>query len=109
MAMNEVLGSAMRDVLILHAEAEPDATFVRSYLVPELGIGIDRVLLSSALPLGMTLVEAIEHGVASSRVTVVVVSSAFLAEGWAVFGESLAGHHAMRGGLLVPAAPAPRA
>ncbi len=102
MAMNEVLGRAMRDVLILHAEAEPDATFVRSYLVPELGIGIDRVMLSSALPLGMTLVEAIEHGVTSSRVTVVVVSSAFLAEGWAVFGESLAGHHAMRGGLLVP-------
>lgn len=95
-------GGGDKDVFILHAEDQADATFVRSYLVPELGLSSDRVLLSSALPPGMTVVQALEQGVVTSRVTVAVVSPAFLHESWSIFGETLAGYHAIYGGLLVP-------
>lgn len=90
----------MTDLFILHAEA--DTAFVRAQLVPELGLAPDRVLLSSELPLGTSVIEAIERGVAVSRVTAAVVSPAFLHESWARFGEALASHHATHGGLLVP-------
>jgi hypothetical protein len=94
--------AATMDVFILHADAEPDTTFVRSYLVPALGLETGCVLLSSDLPLGIASVEAIERGVTASRVTIVVVSPALLHERWALFGEALAGHHAAQGGLLIP-------
>jgi tetratricopeptide (TPR) repeat protein len=90
----------MRDVFVLHADA--DGAFVRSHLVPALGLPEDRVLLSSGLPLGTTVVQALEDGITNSKVTVVVVSPAFLAHSWSSFGEELAACHATRGGFVVP-------
>jgi WD40 repeat protein len=90
----------MRDLFILHADVEPDATFAR-YLVRELGLEDHRVLLSSALPPGSSIVGALEQG-AAARVTVAIVSPAFVHDAWARLGEELAAHHAMTDGLLVP-------
>lgn len=94
--------SVKRALFVLHADTERDASFVRSYLLPELGLATHDVLLSSELPLGMSVVQALESGVTSSRVTVVVVTTALLREAWPAFGEELAAHHAAHGGLLVP-------
>jgi hypothetical protein len=85
------------DFFILHADQ--DAEFVKISLASQLG---ERVMLSSELPLGTTVITALERGVVTSRVTVVVLSLAFLRDSWSVFGEELAGFHATRGGLLVP-------
>jgi WD40 repeat protein len=88
------------DVFVLHAETPADNAFVHEVLVP--GLGELRVLLSSRLPLGTSVVQALEAGVVASRVTVAVVSPAFLSDPWVVFGEDLANYHAAKGGRLVP-------
>lgn len=91
-----------KDLFILHANATPDLDFVRSYLLPALGLPPDRVVLSSSLPPGRPVLHAVERALLTSRVTVLVVSPAFLRETWSTCAEALASFHAMRGGLLVP-------
>jgi hypothetical protein len=91
-----------KDLFILHAKATPDLDFVRSYLLPALGLPPDRVVLSSSLPPGRPVLHAVECALLTSRVTVLVVSPAFLRETWSTCAEALASFHAMRGGLLVP-------
>jgi WD40 repeat protein len=88
------------DVFVVHAETLADRAFVKGMLVPSLD-GL-RVLLSSQLPPGTSVVQAFEEGVVASRVTVAIISPAFLQETWAVFGEELANYHATKGGRLVP-------
>lgn len=92
----------MIDLFILHADVSAETAFVRDELVPALGLAGDQVLLSSELPLGKTIIGALEDGVASSRVTVAVLSPAFLSDKWAVVGEILGSTLAVTGGLLVP-------
>lgn len=76
------------DVFVIHA-AE-DASFVHGYLLPALGLPPERVLVPQTLELGTFIVAEIERGVRSSRVTIVVLSPACLADDWAVFGEQIA-------------------
>lgn len=92
----------VKDLFILHAGAELDTRFVRTYLLPSLKLPPDRLILSSSLPPGRPVLHAVEQALACCRVTVLIVSPAFLRETWSTFGEALAGFHAMRGGLLVP-------
>ncbi|HET7506661.1 MAG TPA: toll/interleukin-1 receptor domain-containing protein, partial [Kofleriaceae bacterium] len=73
---------------MLHADA--DEPFVRGYLVPALGLAADRVALIGDLDLGEVKVEEIARRVRASRVTVVVLSPAYLTDRWAMFGEQLA-------------------
>jgi TIR domain len=88
------------DVFVIHAEGGDDQAFVNEHLLPALdGLSVG---LSSSLPLGRTVVTALVDGVVKSRVTVVVVSLAFLQDSWSNFGEELASHHAVSDGLLVP-------
>jgi TIR domain len=94
--------SAERELFILHASEERDARFVQTDLVPSLGLPRHQLLLSSSLPPGRTFLDAIEHALATSRVTLLIISPAFLREAWSLFGELLAVHHAISGGLLVP-------
>jgi len=59
----------------------------------------------AANELGAFLLEEIERGVRTSRATVVVLSSAFLADGWALFGQQLAAHATVTAssrGTLIP-------
>jgi hypothetical protein len=99
---NLVTAGEFKDLFIFHADAELDTRFVRQYLLPSLKLPPDRLVLSSSLPPGRLVLHAVEQALASCRITVVIVSPAFLRETWSTFGESLAGFHAMRGGLLVP-------
>ena len=78
------------DLFVVHAPA--DAAFVRGYLLPALDLPAFRVLLVGELPLGSMIVSEIDEGVRRSRFTVAVLSSAYLADRWAVFGEQLASH-----------------
>ena len=49
------------DLFVLHAES--DVTFVRGALLPALGLPRDRVVLSSELPLGLSISTAIQDGI----------------------------------------------
>jgi WD40 repeat protein len=82
--------------------AADDADFVRGYLLPALGLAPSRTLLVDALPLGGSIVAEIERGVTRSRFTVAVLSLAYLADRWAVFGELLASHLAVDASRIVP-------
>lgn len=93
---------ASHDVFIVHADVPAEAAFVRSELVPALKLTPDRIRLSSKLPLGESIIRALEDGIASSRVTILVMSPALLRDTWASFGEDLAGYIAVTGGALVP-------
>jgi Tol biopolymer transport system component len=78
------------DLFVVHASA--DADFVRGYLLPTLNLPSSRVQLIDELPLGGLVVAEIDRGVSRSRFTVAVLSPAYLADRWAVFGELLASH-----------------
>lgn len=80
--------SAERELFILHASEERDARFVQTYLVPSLGLPRHQLLLSSSLPPGRTFLDAIEHALATSRVTLLIISPAFLREAWSLFSTS---------------------
>jgi len=88
------------ELFIVHAA--PDEPFVRGHLLPALGIAPDRVLLSSELRLGAQIAAEIERGVQSSHFTVVVLTPAYVADRWAVFGEQLATHADGPEGRLIP-------
>jgi WD40 repeat protein/nucleoside phosphorylase len=89
-------------VFVIHANVPAETAFVRSELVPALQLEPDQILFSSELPLGKTIIDALENGVASSRVTILVLSPALFRDTWSKFGESLAGYIAVTGGTLVP-------
>jgi hypothetical protein len=78
------------DVFVVHAAA--DESFVQGYLLPELGLPPERVLVPRTLMVGRPLIEEIERGVRSSRVTLVVLSPAYMVDQWATFGEQLAAY-----------------
>jgi TIR domain len=78
------------DVFAIHASV--DESFVLGYLLPELDLAPERVLLPNKLRPGCPIVGELERGVRSSRVTIVVLSSAYIADHWAVFGEQLAAY-----------------
>jgi hypothetical protein len=59
------------DVFVIYADA--DASFVKGYLLPELGLPADRVFLSNDLTPGASLVSEIERGVTLSARTLVVL------------------------------------
>jgi WD40 repeat protein/nucleoside phosphorylase/tetratricopeptide (TPR) repeat protein len=89
-------------VFIVHADIPAETAFVRAELLPALQLPPEQVQLSSALPLGETIIGALEKGVASSRITVLVLTPTFLRDKWASFGETLASFAAASGGTLVP-------
>jgi hypothetical protein len=78
------------DVFVVHAAA--DEPFVCGYLLAKLGLGLERVLRVQTLELGQFLAEEVERGVRSSRVTIVVLSSAYMDDRWAAFGQQLAAY-----------------
>ena len=93
-------GTFEYDLFVVHADA--DAPFVRGHLLPAVGLAPGRVLLSSEPALGELKVTEIERGVRSSRLTVVVLTPAYMADCWAVFGEQLISHASVAKGRLIP-------
>jgi hypothetical protein len=88
------------ELFVVHADA--DQPFVHGYLLPAVGLTPERVLLSSVLGLGAPRAAEIERGVQTSRLSVVVLSPAYLTDRWAEFGEQLASYASGVGGRLVP-------
>jgi hypothetical protein len=78
------------DVFVVHAAA--DESFVQGYLIPKLALAPERVLVPDKLRLGRPIIGEIERGVRSSRVTIVMLSPAYMTDHWAVFGEQLAAY-----------------
>jgi len=78
------------DVFVVHAAA--DESFVQGYLLPALGLAPERVLVPKKLCPGRLIIGEIERGVRSSRLTIVVLSFAYMADHWAIFGEQLAAY-----------------
>ncbi len=83
------------DLFVVYAAS--DADFVRGYLLPALNLPPSRVLLVDELTPGALIVSEIARGVARSRYTVAVLSPAYLADRWAVFGEQLASYVSVDG------------
>jgi WD40 repeat protein len=93
------------DVFVVHADAAADEAFVNGYLLPTLGLAPERVLRRQSLELGQFIAEEIERGVRSSRVTIVVLSAAYMDDAWAAFGEQLAAYASVAKdvhGVLLP-------
>jgi hypothetical protein len=88
------------DLFVVHAAS--DAEFVRGYLLPALNLPSSRVLLVDDLPLGGVIVAEVDRGVTESRFTVAVLSPAYLADRWAVFGEQLASHLSVDDTRIIP-------
>ena len=78
------------DVFVVYAT--DDEAFVQGYLLRELALDPERILVNKELRLGEPVIAEIERGIRSSRVTVVVLSRAYKADRWAMFGEHLAAH-----------------
>jgi hypothetical protein len=91
-----------RDVFVVHADE--DTPFVKGELVPMLGLPDDRVILSSELPFPAFIEQAIATSVRRSRLTLAVVSPAYLRDRWVGFAELLSRNvrDDGRGGSLVP-------
>ncbi|HMG22308.1 MAG TPA: TIR domain-containing protein, partial [Kofleriaceae bacterium] len=88
------------DLFVVYAAT--DAEFVRGYLLPALNLPRSRVLLVDELPLGGVIVAEVDRGVTQSRFTVTVLSPAYLADRWAVFGERLASHLSVDDTRIIP-------
>lgn len=93
-------GTYEHDLFVVHAAA--DAPFVHGQLLPAIGLAPERVLLSCALRLGEPIAREIERGVQTSRLTIAVLTPAYMTDRWAMFGEQLASHASGVEGRLVP-------
>lgn len=93
------------DVFVVHADVAADEAFVNGYLLPKLGLAPERVLRCQTLELGQSITEEIARGVRSSRITIVVLSAAYMDDHWAAFGEQLAAYASVARdghGVLIP-------
>src|SRR5512140_2251263 len=93
------------DVFVVHADAATDKAFVDGYLLATVGLAPERVFRLQTLELGQSITKEIERGVRSSRVTIVVLSAAYMDDHWAAFGEQLAAYASVakdRHGVLLP-------
>ena len=102
-ALRSTVNCYAYDVFVVHSAA--DEPFVCGYLLAKLGLSPERVLRLQTLELAQLLVEQIERGVRSSRVTIAVLSSAYMGDCWSTFGEQLAAYASVAKdvhGVLLP-------
>jgi formylglycine-generating enzyme required for sulfatase activity len=80
-------------LFISHADA--DAWWVKGFLLPAIGLPADRSITPEQFRPGAVVLDEFERAVRQSRLTVIVLSPAYLADQWAIFGEQLASHAAV--------------
>jgi formylglycine-generating enzyme required for sulfatase activity len=85
--------SSRHDLFISHATA--DAWWVKGFLLPALGLPADRFITPEQFRPGAVVLDEFEQAVRQSRLTVIVLSPAYLADQWAIIGEQLASHAAV--------------
>src|SRR4051794_20097937 len=91
------------DVFVVHAAA--DEWFVKGYLLDKLGLAPERVLRLQTLALGEPITDEVERGVRSSRVTIVVLSTASMDDRRVEFAHQLAAYATVArstNGVLLP-------
>lgn len=90
------------DLFISYAEA--DRTWVEGNLLHALGLPRKRVITPQDFRLGAALVAEFERAIVSSRYTLLVLSPAYLADQWSLFGEQLGSHASVAAGRdrLIP-------
>ena len=88
------------DLFVINAVE--DAAFVHNYLLPSLGLSRSRVLSIDEMRLGEPIVSEIERGLSCSRFAVIVLSQAWLADRFAMFGGQLASYLSIDGGRVIP-------
>jgi energy-coupling factor transporter ATP-binding protein EcfA2 len=74
------------------AYARENRDWVEGFLRPELGLPAEAVITDESFRPGAPVVSELEQAVGQARYTVLVLSEAFMADQWAVFGELLASH-----------------
>ena len=74
------------------AYASDDADWVEGFLIPELSLPPERVITQEDFRPGADKVNEFERAVNQSRYTVLVLTPAFLADVWSVYGSSLASY-----------------
>jgi len=90
------------DLFVVHAAA--DGQFVHGFLLPALNLQPARVLLVDKLTPSPPIISEIERGVSRSRFTVAVMSPAYMADRWAVFGAQLASFVSVEDVHVIPCA-----
>jgi hypothetical protein len=78
------------DLFISYAEG--DRAWVEGYLLPALGMPAERVITHQDFRPGAAVVAEFERAVIESCYTVLVLSPAYLADEWSIFGEQLISH-----------------
>lgn len=78
------------ELFVIHAPA--DAWFVHGALLPALGLSAAQVRITSALPPGRPALVELGRGIRRSKLSVVIVSQAFVTDVWAKHAELLASH-----------------
>jgi formylglycine-generating enzyme required for sulfatase activity len=78
------------DLFAIYASA--DASWVKGYLLPALGLPASRVTSVERFDLGETRLDEFQRAVLDSRLTLVVLSPAFLGDPWAGRAQQLAAH-----------------
>src|SRR5580704_12174621 len=87
------------DVFVSFADGDRD--WVEGYLLPALGLSIERVITSQltkyseSFQPGAAIVNEFERAVTGSRFTLLVLSRVYLADQWSNFGEQLASYTAV--------------
>jgi len=87
------------EVFVVHTDAPRDLAFVDGYLLANLGLAPERVFRLRDLKLGQPISAEIERGVRSSRVTLVVLSAAYMDDRWVAFGQQLAAYASVADGV----------
>ncbi len=90
------------DLFVSHSRA--DRAWVYGYLLPALDLSPERLITPQGFRPGAAIVGEFERAVGSSRITLLVLSPAYLADEWAVLGEQLASYASVerQRGRLVP-------
>ncbi len=83
-------GRFQYDLFVSYSRA--DRAWVHGYLLPALNLPPDRLITPQDFQPGAAIVGEFERAVVSSRITLLVLSPAFLADEWATFGEQLAAY-----------------
>lgn len=69
--------------------AEDDRSWVYGFLLPELGLPSERVITKEKFTPGAPLLQEFSRSVSESRFTVLVLTPAYYADEWAVYGEQI--------------------
>lgn len=82
--------SSNYDLFIVYADENAD--WVEGFLIPAIGVPPERILTKEGFHPGEDKVTAFERAVMQSRYTLLILSPAFFADVWVMYGQSIAAY-----------------